>query len=224
MLDARLSLALSMYEACDHGADIGTDHALLPCAALLQGIAGHMYLCDVSEKALQHARETVTRHHLTDRATLLCTDGLRGLPLGLDLISITGMGGITAGNILRARPEAIQNATLVLSAHRELPYLRQTLACLGFHLTREALALSGGRYYIVMQCKPGAQPWSEEALQYGSLLFEERTPLLEGYLTHCIHFHERAMAGAEKAGDDAALARLVPARDFYCQKRKELFP
>lgn len=63
MLDERLSLAAQLYEPCALGADIGTDHALLPCYLLTHNICQEMILADVSPKALLHAEESVRRHH-----------------------------------------------------------------------------------------------------------------------------------------------------------------
>lgn len=51
MLDERLSLAAQLYEPCALGADIGTDHALLPCYLLTHNICQEMILADVSPKA-----------------------------------------------------------------------------------------------------------------------------------------------------------------------------
>ena len=48
MLDERLSLAAQLYEPCALGADIGTDHALLPCYLLTHNICQEMILADVS--------------------------------------------------------------------------------------------------------------------------------------------------------------------------------
>ena len=56
MLDERLSLAAALYEPCEWGADIGTDHAFLPCHLLRTGTCRHMIAADVSEKALARAR------------------------------------------------------------------------------------------------------------------------------------------------------------------------
>lgn len=75
MLDERLSLAAQLYEPCALGADIGTDHALLPCYLLTHNICQEMILADVSPKALLHAEESVRRHHLEKRAHVRLADG-----------------------------------------------------------------------------------------------------------------------------------------------------
>ena len=59
MLDERLSLAAALYEPCEVGADIGTDHGLLPCHLLKENICQQMIFADVSAKALRHAEEQV---------------------------------------------------------------------------------------------------------------------------------------------------------------------
>ena len=46
MLDERLSLAAQLYEPCALGADIGTDHALLPCYLLTHN---EMSMIDIAE-------------------------------------------------------------------------------------------------------------------------------------------------------------------------------
>ena len=60
-LDARLSLAYDLYDPCELAADIGTDHAHLPAALLQRGRCQHMILTDLSESALQNARDEMIR-------------------------------------------------------------------------------------------------------------------------------------------------------------------
>ena len=95
MLDERLSLAAQLYEPCALGADIGTDHALLPCYLLTHNICQQMILADVSPKALLHAEESVRRHHLEKRAHVRLADGLDALTEPCGCVSMMGMGGET---------------------------------------------------------------------------------------------------------------------------------
>ena len=68
MLDERLALAAALFQPCSTGADIGTDHGLLPCRLLEQGVCQRMILADVSPKALDRARAEVRRRGLSDTA------------------------------------------------------------------------------------------------------------------------------------------------------------
>ena len=76
-LDARLSLAFDLYDPCELAADIGTDHAHLPAALLQRGRCQHMILTDLSESALNNARNGIIACRLTDRVTFRCGNGLQ---------------------------------------------------------------------------------------------------------------------------------------------------
>lgn len=105
MLDERLSLAAQLYEPCALGADIGTDHALLPCYLLTHNICQEMILADVSPKALLHAEESVRRHHLEKRAHVRLADGLDALTEPCGCVSMMGMGGETIRTVLLSGAE-----------------------------------------------------------------------------------------------------------------------
>ena len=164
MLDERLSLVAAMYEPCQWGADIGTDHAYLPRYLLKAGICQQMIAADVSEGALANARATLTRARLLDRAVLTLADGLEAVDRPCGCVSLTGMGGDTMADILRRGAERLQGAVLVLSAHTELALVRQAVQDVGYHFVREELCRAAGRFYICWRAEPGAEMLSEEAL------------------------------------------------------------
>ena len=144
-LDPRLSLAFDLYDACALAADIGTDHALLPAALLQRGRCQKMILTDVSPAALNNARGEIIRCRLSDRAELRLGNGLEPLTEACGMISVTGMGGRTIRQILTAGADRLQGASLILSAHTDLPLSRQTIAELGYHLDREEPCCAAGR-------------------------------------------------------------------------------
>ncbi len=180
-LDERLSLAAALYEPCALGADIGTDHGFLPCHLLQTGVCQRMIAADVSEKALAHARETLTRHGLLGRADIVLADGLDAVTLPCGCVSIMGMGGETMADILRAGQERLQGAVLVLGAHTELPLVRAAIRDVGYRVMQERLCRAAGRFYVFWRAEVGTWNPTEDELQHGGLLWQNDRALLAAY-------------------------------------------
>lgn len=184
MLDARLSLVFDLYPVCKLGADIGTDHGYLPCALLEAGKADHMILTDISASALSNATAETVRRRLSSRVTLLTGDGLSPIGEKCEVISITGMGGRTIRQILLQGREKLCGATLILSAHTDLPLLRSTLGEIGYSLRAEKICKAAGRFYLVLLATPGEERLTAQEIRLGSLLFESEDACLPQYLAH----------------------------------------
>ena len=200
MLDERLQLAASLYEPCDWGADIGTDHGLLPCSLLEEGICGRMILGDISEPALSHARLETERRGLTDRAILRAGNGLQVLDRPCGCISITGMGGDTVERILKEGKDRLQGAVLVLSAHSCLPALRRGVRDIGYHFTREIVCRAAGRFYMIWRAEPGEKDMTDSELLFGTHALEEQgCGNRRAYLLRLLELQERQERGLEHA-------------------------
>ena len=216
-LDARLSLAYDLYDPCDLAADIGADHAHLPAALLQRGRCQHMILTDLSESALKNARETVIRCRLSDRTDLRAGDGLQPLEEACGMISITGMGGRTVHDILLEGAEKLKGASLVLSAHTDLPLIREAVCRIGYHLDREEPCFCAGRYYLVMRARPGADLLTPRELRLGGPLFESRSSQLIPYLTRrreVLQDKLRGLVSADKP-EEALITQVREDIAFY---------
>lgn len=223
MLDERLSLAAALYQPCVLGADIGTDHGLLPCHLLKQGICQRMILADVSPKALLHAKEQVRKQRLEARAELICADGLDALMAPCGCISIMGMGGELIGAILEKGRNKLQGTVLVLSAHTDLHLVRQAVQRIGYHLTAEKLCRAAGRFYVVWRAEPGKAPMTEEQIRYGQLLLQESSPLLHDYLAWRMAVLQSKLTGLRSARDPNAAAIAAIEQDIaYYHARLEV--
>ena len=208
-MDDRLSLACSLYDPCELGADIGTDHGLLPAALLQGGICRRMILTDISPSALENARGEMNRCRLLPRVSLRLGDGLAPLEEACGMISIMGMGGRTIRDILLAGADRLRGASLLLSAHTDLPLIRQTVQEIGYHLDREEPVLSAGRFYLLFRARPGARPLSPQALRLGDRLFSSASPLLRPYLARRREILSERLAGLLRADTpDAAQIRI----------------
>lgn len=223
MLDERLSLAAALYEPCALGADIGTDHGLLPCHLLKSGTCQRMIFADVSPKALQHAREQVTRQRLANRAELICANGLDALIHPCGCVSVMGMGGETIAEILTRGQEKLCGAVLVLSAHTDLHLVRQAVQAIGYHIVREELCRAAGRFYVVWRAEPGAAAMTDQELHFGTLLLEKPTPLLREYMTWRIAVLGERLRGllSARTRDEAAIAALQTDIAFYQTRLEE---
>lgn len=210
-MDERLTLAASLYEPCALGADIGTDHGLLPCHLLEAGVCQRMILADISPKALRHAEEQVRRRGLTSRAELVCADGFAALTEPAGCVSITGMGGKTMADMLCAGASRLAGAALVLSAHTDQEQVRRAVQAIGYHFTAERLCRAAGRFYLVWKALPGPCAYTEDELALGTpLLLNGGDSLLPDYLAWRQWVLERKLAGLIQAAqpDEATAAHL----------------
>ncbi len=223
MLDERLSLAASLYEPCDWGADIGTDHAFLPCHLLRTGVCQHMIAADVSPKALSRAHENLARKGLLDRAEVVLANGLDAVTRPCGCISVMGMGGETMADILRKGQDRLQGAVLVLSAHTELHLVRQAIRDVEYHIVQERLCRAAGRFYVFWRAEPGSEALSPEELRYGTQLWQEQTPLLREYAVWRKRIHHERLRGLLAAAqpDKQAIREAQADIAWYTTKLEE---
>ena len=216
-LDERLSLACDLYDSCELAADIGTDHAHLPAALLQRGRCQHMILTDLSESALRNARSVIVRYRLSDRVSLRLGNGLDPLREKCGVISVTGMGGRTIRDILLNGRDRLQGASLVLSAHTDLPLIREAVCQIGYHLDREEPCICAGRFYLVLRARPGFLPLAPQQIRLGGPLFSSSSSLLLPYLSRRRDVLQSSLHGLLSAENpDATLIRQVcDDIDFY---------
>ena len=190
-LDDRLSRASTLFPACEYGADIGADHGRLSCFLLESGKAQRMCVADISADSLKKAEALLTERGLNDRVDFRVGDGLSVLDRPADAIAILGMGGHTLCGILTEGQEKLQGATLILSAHTDMPLVRQTLMELDYRIEKEEIAYAANRFYVLLRAVPGQEALSEKQLSLGPRL-------METYPTHYLEYLQWRIGIAEK--------------------------
>ena len=213
----RLSLACDLYDSCELAADIGTDHARLPAALLQRGRCQRMILTDISGSALNNARAEMIRRRLLDRVSLRQGDGLAPITEKCGMISVMGMGGQTIRDILLSGQERLQGASLLLSAHTDLPLIRQAVQAIGYHPDREEPCLDAGRYYLILRARPGISPMSDQEIRLGGPLFSSSSPVLRPYLSRRREVLQIQLKGLLSAScpDEALIGRVRADIAFY---------
>jgi len=216
-LDPRLSLAFDLYDTCELAADIGTDHARLPAALLQRGRCRRMILTDLSESALANARGEIIRRRLTDRVDFRCGNGLQPLQETCGMISVTGMGGRTIRDILLSGQDRLRGASLLLSAHTDLPLIREAVCRIGYHLEAEEPCFSAGRFYLVLRARPGAAELTPREIRLGGPLFESASDHLIPYLSRRRDVLQEKLKGLLTAdeSDETLISQIREDLAFY---------
>ncbi len=207
-----------MFPPCRLGADIGTDHGRLPLYLLASERCERMVVSDISEPALSKARELISRHHFHNRAVLMLANGLDALAEPVQAVSLLGMGGDTMCSILTAAPQKLKGAALILSPHTELNKVREVLPCIGYHISKEAVVRSGGRFYVILQALPGDASYTEKELLLGPYLIRERPPLFRDYLLWRQRVANKALHAMKDAGDDEGRMAELTRLDAYIRE------
>ena len=154
-LSGRLSAAAAMVRQGSVLADIGSDHAYLACALVLDGVCPRAYACDINEKPLYSTRDTISKYGLSDRVEVLLSDGLCALfGIHIDDIVIAGMGGELIARIIGDAPWVKRpDIRFILQPMTKAEYLREWLYSNGFEIEQEAAAADNRFIYTVMRVK-----------------------------------------------------------------------
>ena len=121
-LTPRLRTAADLVPAGARLADIGTDHAYLPAALLLEGKIPFAIAADLRHGPLLRAKETARQYGCQEKMAFRLCDGLRGIrPEETDAVVIAGMGGETIAQILQAAPWVRERRASTAATHCSTP-------------------------------------------------------------------------------------------------------
>lgn len=205
-------------------ADVGTDHAYLPAALILEGKIPWAIAADLRRGPLDRARATVREYGLTGRVAFRLCDGLTGIRHDeADAAAIAGMGGETIAAILSAAPWVRErDLPLILQPMSSFPDLRGWLQKNGFSIREERLAREGDTLYTALLVRAGEMaPLSPAELWAGR---NTAHPLRGDWLDRWIARTGRALEGMSQARGEEAPTRkreLEEVREGLINMRKE---
>ncbi len=152
ILKGRLGLLFQMLPQGRCLLDVGTDHALIPAAAVQAGLFPRAVATDIRPGPLARAERTIHKHALEDRVTLLLGAGFAPVAPGLcDVLVLAGMGALMIAGILEAHPEVARQAScLLLQPMHAQERLRPWLRANRYEILDEQLAEEGDKRYQVL--------------------------------------------------------------------------
>ena len=119
---------ITKYKQGDTLADIGTDHAYLPCYLVSEGIIEKAYACDIASGPINASIETIQLYQLERHVIPLLGSGMNPIiDKNVDMISICGMGGKLTVDILDEHKEFLDHHRFILQSNVGLEVLREYL-------------------------------------------------------------------------------------------------
>ncbi|KKI88583.1 SAM-dependent methyltransferase [Bacillus sp. SA1-12] len=167
-------------------ADIGSDHAYLPCYSILKGIAKAAIAGEITDGPFLSAKSQVLKTELTDKISVRLGDGLSVIEEGeaVDCITIAGMGGSLIKKILEDGSSRLNHVKrLVLQPNIHAISIRNWLIDNGWTLIDEEILEEDHKIYEILVAEKGDpllpyQSISQEAnLLLGPILARKKSPV-----------------------------------------------
>lgn len=181
-LSVRLETVAKYVPKGSRLADIGSDHAYLPCYlaknnTIKRAIAGEVVL-----GPFQSAQKNVMAEGLTDLISVRMGDGLKVVqPDEVDCITICGMGGTLIVSILENGKEKLNSVTrLVLQPNINAMSIRQWFIENHWELIAEEILEEDGKIYEVLVGEKGnpSKPYNnidlDTGLLFGPFLLQDK--------------------------------------------------
>ncbi|WP_088072755.1 tRNA (adenine(22)-N(1))-methyltransferase [Gottfriedia luciferensis] len=187
-------------------ADIGSDHAYLPCYAVLNKRCTSAIVGEITEGPFNSARSTIRQSGLEGIVEARMGDGLEVLvPNEVDVITIAGMGGSLISSILENGKEKLEGVeTLVLQPNIGAHQIRYWLEKEGYSLIEEDIVEEDGKIYEILVASKSNQtsPYSEQKekeLFIGPFLLKKQNDAFKKKWAHEMKNFERILTQLESA-------------------------
>lgn len=185
-LSNRLQTIASFIPPNAYFADIGSDHAYLPCFVCLQDKTIRAIAGEVKKGPFLHAEETVKKQNLSHRIEVRLGNGLEVINKsdGVNVIVIAGMGASLINNILEAGKEKLSTIErIIVQPNTNASILRKFFLANDFALIQEIILEENNQIYEVLvadKCKDVRKSYIqseslEKQCMFGPILMKSKS-------------------------------------------------
>ena len=183
-LSSRLEKIADLVEKHKKGtilADIGTDHAYLPCYLVEKNIINKAYACDVAKGPFASSLSTIKQYNFENEVEALLGDGIDPIVgKDVDMITIAGMGSYLIVEILEKNKDYLDNdKVLFLQPNANSDHLREYLANNGYSIIDEEMIQDGHHVYEMMVVVKVECKMSKEDILFGPILRVNKSNLFK---------------------------------------------
>ncbi|MDD2211575.1 MAG: class I SAM-dependent methyltransferase [Clostridia bacterium] len=227
-LSQRLLTLARMIPCGTRVADIGTDHALLPCYLIKENISPYVIGVEANKKPYKKACFTVEQYNLQEKIAIRLGNGLAVLKPGeVNTVVLAGMGGPVICDILEKSPQVLASLDkIIVQPMRNAEIVRFWLVEHGWLFSEEELIYEDKQYYQIIGAKqrePGEGVFSlnEAEAAYGPLLIKKRHVLLSGLVEKDLAGWQEILGELAKSKKKETKRRVIAYQEKM-QKFREL--
>ncbi|MBT2569079.1 tRNA (adenine(22)-N(1))-methyltransferase TrmK [Planococcus sp. ISL-110] len=163
-------------------ADIGSDHAYLPCYLVLTGTIDKAVAGEVVKGPYESAQKQVQQEGLTGQIDVRLASGLDAIHPedGITAVTIAGMGGPLICSILEQGKERLAGVErLILQPNVHAKSIREWAVANGWTIAEEEILKENEKIYeiLVLEKAPSAVLWTPQQLLMGPELLKEKTAI-----------------------------------------------
>ncbi len=184
MKNIRLQTVLDCIPKGSIIADIGTDHAYLPCEAIKQGKSNQCYACDIASGPLRQAEKTIHEYGFINQVTTILCPGLKLVPKDANVCVIAGMGWHTAHQILEDDFEKLSQFNMILvQLNKDVDKLREWISKNHFEIVIEKITFEDDHYYEIVGfvAKKSNLDYDYDEIMFGPCLIKDMNDLTRQY-------------------------------------------
>ena len=161
--------------------DVGSDHALLPCFLLENGICEKVYAGEVSEGPLNKVKQAVSRYGYEGKLIPVYSDGLNNASDDVQVVVIAGMGYYTIEHILN-NCDVSKYDYFIVQSNTDVDKLRQYIADKGYRIIDEKVVKEGFYYQIVKFDGKEKASYTSLEIKYGPINISRMDETFREYL------------------------------------------
>lgn len=181
-INERLKKIGDLVPLSSYPLDIGCDHALLTIYLTKERSIEKALAADNKEGPLQMAKVNIANYHLEDKIELILADGLDAYRKGVNVVTISGMGGLTINKIIdKGRKYLKYINTFILSPNNYTIAVKRKLKRYGYYISDEYVVKDKNKIYQIMVFTKGKKYYSYKKLFLGPVLMTRREPLVKEY-------------------------------------------
>ena len=182
-LSDRLQVVASFVESETILADIGSDHAYLPCWLLQNGQISKAIAGEVVKGPFQSAQRNVAKQGLTEHISVRLANGLQAIHVEdkVETVTIAGMGGTLITSILMNDLERLATVKrIIVQPNIHAIAIREWASANSWYIVDEAILKEDKKIYEVLVLERGESDYLKEEYLMGPILLKERSkPFIE---------------------------------------------